>query len=97
MPYLGKLLHHSLASHAFVPWKSFVFPDSFSPEGQPWLLTVLVAKLLLCCWKSARQTIGKAAGGLSLPLPMLIALVSLLALLPPSACIHLPSFHALSP
>lgn len=39
MPYLGKLLHHSPASHAFVPWKSFVFPDSFSPEGQPWLLT----------------------------------------------------------
>lgn len=97
MPYLGKLLHHSPASHAFVPWKSFVFPDSFSPEGQPWLLTVLVGKLLLCCCKSGRQTIGKAAGELGLPLLMLIAVVSLLAPLPPSACIHLPSFHPLLP
>lgn len=48
------------------------FPWYFQSEEQPWLLTVLIGKLLLCCWKSGRQTIGRAAGELRLPLPVLV-------------------------
>lgn len=71
------------------------FPNTFSSEGQFWLLTVLLGKLLLCCCNSRRQTIGKAAGELRLLLLMLIAVVSLLAphfphLSRPTCCLFIP-------
>lgn len=71
------------------------FPNTFSSEGQFWLLTVLLGKLLLCCCNLGRQTIGKAAGELRLLLLMLIAVVSLLAprfphLSRPTCCLFIP-------
>lgn len=77
MPYLGKPLHGSPASLSFCNAEiSFFPPNTFSSMRQ---FELRLASLLLCCWKSGRRTIGKAAGELRLLLLMLITIVSFLA------------------
>lgn len=67
----------ALQALIFVPQKSFFFsPNTFSSVRH---FKLLLSNLLLCCWKSGRHTIGKAAGELRLLLLMLITVVSLLA------------------